>query len=161
MLCHRPFLLGYCAVVNFGEHMRKRIMRWLALARGRDPIKSGIFKIINNISYIIMLIIGVDFVLVLTGNIEAFSFSQAMLNFIGRIFVGIPADNSSAFELGYLVALLLIFLIPMLLVSILLWHNQERLISKIAKESQANHDNFIRIKERCSTQSRCFRGIGE
>ena len=138
---------------------KSTILRYLALARGRDPIKSGIFRIINNIAYIIILIIVADLILSLAGKIEAFSFTQATLNFISNIFVGMHANNSSAVELGSLLALLLIVLIFLLMISIILWHNQKRHALKLAQDSQANRENLIRIKERCSNQSKCFKDI--
>ena len=138
---------------------KSTILRYLALARGRDPIKSGIFRIINNIAYIIILIIVADLILSLAGKIEAFSFTQATLNFISNIFVGMHANNSSSVELGSLLALLLIVLIFLLMISIILWHNQKRHALKLAQDSQANRENLIRIKERCSNQSKCFKDI--
>ena len=138
---------------------KSTILRYLALARGRDPIKSGIFRIINNITYIIILIIVADLILSLAGKIEAFSFTQATLNFISNIFVGMHANNSSSVELGSLLALLLIVLIFLLMISIILWHNQKRHALKLAQDSQANRENLIRIKERCSNQSKCFKDI--
>ena len=139
--------------------MKRLIIRLLALARAKDPLKHAVLTIIKYVFIISILLIIFDFIQIMTGKIEGFSFYQAVLYFVSSIFLDMD-NNSRTFELGYLVALLLVGLISMLIVSMPLWYNQKRQILKLVRESQANHTNFMKIKDRCSNQSKCFKDIG-
>ena len=124
----------------------KRQVRRLALARSTDPIKGAAWGALRALTLLVALAVVLDFVLMISGYIRPFSFTEAILGRVAGIASGHTASLMSV----------LLFVSIAFVISVLLWLAAKGQATRLSEDMRTARLALERARLSCNTESKCF-----